>query len=150
VKIPLMADKLSAKKYQQLERLTARDTTVIKRYLEIISQEENKIWREGKEKQRLNVNELDVLTLTSKPLERKGKDGKVKKTPGRPAVKHDLKREFTERITARELKECRDTAVAMWHSYCEQLVDHEQIYWRIMAKNKYVDCEDELARVLYW
>jgi IS605 OrfB family transposase len=145
-----MTDKLSVKKRQQLERFTGRDTTVIKRYLDIITKEEVTIWREGKEKHRLNVSELDALTLTSKPLKRKGKDGKVKETPGRPAVKYDLKAEFTRRITTRELKECRDTAVAMWHAYCEQVADHERIYWRIMAKKKYMNREEELARALYW
>ncbi|MHA2243799.1 MAG: RNA-guided endonuclease InsQ/TnpB family protein [Candidatus Hodarchaeales archaeon] len=150
VQIPLMTDKLSPKKRQQLERLTRRDTTVIKHYLNIISQEEAGLWREGKEGHRLNVNELDAFTLTSKPLKRRGKDGTLKTTPGRPTVKHDVKHKFADRITTRELKECRDTAVSMWHAYCEQLADHDRIYYRIMAKEKYMDKEDELARVLYW
>jgi IS605 OrfB family transposase len=65
-------------------------------------------------------------------------------------VKYDLKQEFGGRITVRELKECRDTAVELWHSYRERVIEHERIYWRIMQKTKYVDREDALAPVLHW
>ncbi len=145
-----MDDKLSLKKLQQLERLSARDTTVIHEYLRIIEHESPQLWRPGQEGRRIAISKLDRVTLTSKPLTRKKQDGIVKKTPGRPRVKYDLKHRFQGRITARELKECRDIAVAMWHSYCEQCRDHDRIYWQIMQKNKYLNQESELAGVLAW
>ncbi|MFW9992188.1 MAG: zinc ribbon domain-containing protein [Candidatus Odinarchaeota archaeon] len=154
VKIPLMTDKLSEKKLQQLEKLARRDTTVIKRYLAIIQHEEPNLWRVGKAGQRLDVTKLDELTLTSKPLTRKtkNKDGTatMKTTPGRPVVKHDLKQEFKDKITAREIKECRDTSVAAWQAYCAARTKHGRVYWNIMQKTMYIDCEDEMARVLHW
>jgi len=128
----------------------ARDTTVIREYLKIIEQEAAQLWHTGSEGRRMSLSKLDQLTLTSKPLTRQQKDGRVKTTAGRPRVKYDLKQRFQGRITARELKECRDTAVAMWHSYCEQFLDHERIYWNIMQKNKYLNQESELARILKW
>jgi len=150
VTIPVMDDHLSSKKRQQLDRLTGRDSTVIHRYLKIIQQEEDSLWLKNWEGKRLDAAKLDALTLTSMPLTRKQKDGTVKTTRGRPVVQYDLKQEFKGRVTARELKECRDTAIAMWHSYLEKLAKHEQIYWRIMRKSKYIDREEALARVLHW
>ena len=150
VQIPLMGDKLTPKKHQQLQRLMARDTTVIREYLQIIEQEAAQLWRTGHQGRRIALSKLDQLTLTSTPLTRQQQDGRLKTTAGRPRVKYDLKQRFQGRITARELKGCRDTAVAMWHSYCEQLLDHERIYWKIMQKNKYLNQEGELARVLHW
>jgi len=118
VKIPVMDDQLTHKKAHQLERLTARDTTVIKRYLTIIEREEEQLWQQGREGRKLDSNKLDAITLTSRPLTRKNRrTGAVITTPGRLVVKYDLKMEFADRITVRELKECRDTAVELWHSY---------------------------------
>ncbi len=145
VKVPLMCDRLTARKLHQLEKLTARDTTIIKRYLTILEEEEENLWKAGREGQRIDKAKLDGLTLTSQPTKR----GKTQ-TPGRPAVKYDLKQEFGHRTTFRELQECRDTAVEMWHSYREKIKDHERTYWRIHQNPKYVDCEDELARVAHW
>lgn len=150
VTIPVMADHLSPKKHQQLERLTGRDSTIIHCYLQIIQNEEASLWRKNWEGKRLNPTKLDALTLTSIPLTRKQKDGTVKTTRGRSIVKYDLKHQFKRRITVRELKECRDTAIAMWHSYLEKLAKYEQVYWRIMQKSKYVEREEALARVLHW
>ncbi len=150
VKVPLMDDQLSPKKHQQLERLTARDTTVIRRYLEIIALEEDNLWRPGWEGKRLSKGKVDALTLTSESQKRTQKDGTVRYTQSRATVKYDLKAQFGKQITVRELKECRDTAVEMWHSYREKVADHERIYWRIMQKTKYVDREDALASVLHW
>ncbi|MFX1474180.1 MAG: RNA-guided endonuclease InsQ/TnpB family protein [Promethearchaeota archaeon] len=145
VKVPLMDDRLTARKLHQLERLTARDTTIIKRYLNILEEEEENLWKQEREGQRIDRAELDRLTLTSQPLIR----GKTQ-TPGRPIVKYDLKQEFGARISVRELKECRDTAVEMWHSYREKVKEHARTYWRIHQNPKYVDYEDELARVAHW
>lgn len=150
VQIPVMDDHLSPKKRQQLDRLTGRDTTVIQRYLAILAQEEDSLWRGGGEGRRLDKAKLDALTLTSRAQTRKKQDGSVVHTPGRLTVKYDLKAQFGRRITVRELKECRDTAVELWHSYREKITEHERIYWKIMQKMKYVDREDALVPVLHW
>ncbi len=150
VQIPVMDDKLSPKKWQQLDRLTGRDTTVIQRYLAILAQEEDALWREGREGRRLDKAKLDAITLTSRAQTRKKQDGSVVHTPGRRSVKYDLKAQLGRRITVRELKECRDTAVELWHSYRAKVTDHERIYWQIMQKAKYVDREDALVSVLHW
>ncbi|MFX1513804.1 MAG: RNA-guided endonuclease TnpB family protein [Promethearchaeota archaeon] len=149
-RIPVMTDKLSPKKHQQLEKLTSRDTTIIKQYLTIIEQEQETLWRQGRKGTRLDKTKLDHITLTSSPLKRKKKDGTLHITEGRPQVKHDLKMIYHERLTVRELKECRDTSVAMWQSYCEQVREHNKIYWQIMQKEKYLNHEAELAQVLQW
>jgi putative transposase len=145
-----MGDKLTPKKRKQLEKLTGRDSTLIKQYLRIIDQEKEKLWQDGKEGKRISKTRLDNLTLTSKPLKRKKKDRSLKITEGRRQVKYDLKHQYQDQVTVRELKECRDTAIAMWHSHCERILDHEQIYWKIMQKEKYFNQETELAHVLQW
>jgi IS605 OrfB family transposase len=150
VQIPVMDDHLSSKKSQQLDRLTARDTTIIQRYLAIIAQEEEHLWRTGGEGKRLDKAKLDALTLTSDSQRRTQKDGTVCYTQSRPIVKYDLKAQFSQRITVRELKECRDTAVEMWHAYRERVIEHERRYWRIMQNPKYTDREDQLVQVLHW
>jgi hypothetical protein len=47
VQIPVMDDHLSPKKRQQLDRLTGRDSTIIQRYLAMLAQEADTLWREG-------------------------------------------------------------------------------------------------------
>ena len=94
VQIPVMDDHLSPKKRQQLDRLTGRDTTVIQRYLAILAQEEDALWRNGWEGRRLDRAKLDGLTLTSRAQTRKKQDGTVVHTPGRLTVKYDFKNEF--------------------------------------------------------
>ncbi|MFX0206961.1 MAG: zinc ribbon domain-containing protein [Candidatus Hodarchaeota archaeon] len=150
VNVPIMGDKLTPKKRKQLEKLTGRDSTLVKHYLRIIDQEQEKLWQDGKEGKRISKTRLDNLTLTSKPLKRKKKDGSLKITEGRLQVKYDLKQQYQDQLTVRELKECRDTAVAMWHSYCERVLDHEQLYWKTMQQEKYLNQETELAHVLHW
>jgi IS605 OrfB family transposase len=145
-----MDDRLSPKKVQQLDRLTARDTTVIQRYLAIIAPEEEHLWRAGWEGKRLDKSKLDALTLTSESQRRTQKDGTVRYTQSRPTVKYDLKTQFGKRITVRELKECRDTAVEMWHAYRERVIEHERRYWQILQNPKYTDGEDQLVHVLHW
>jgi putative transposase len=144
-----MDDKLTHKKQQQLERITSRDTTVIRRYLTIIENEEQSLWLDGKEGKRLDVNKLDSFTLTSKPLKRKGKNGVIRVTTGRPSVKYDLKREFKGRITARELKECRDTAVSMWQAYCQQLSKYEWMFQKLLVDNRHIERKNELIQNLH-
>ncbi|MFQ5979435.1 MAG: RNA-guided endonuclease TnpB family protein [Candidatus Heimdallarchaeota archaeon] len=150
VQLPIMDDRLSPKKAQQLDQLTARDTTIIQRYLEIIALEEANLWRMGWEGKRLDKTKLDALTLTSQSQKRTQKDGTVSYTQSRLTVKYDLKAQFGKRITVRELKECRDTAVEMWHGYQERIMEHERRYWRIMQNPKYIDKEDQLAHILHW
>ena len=125
VKIPVMTDKLTKKKLTLLERLTGRDTTVIKRYLTILTTEQNKLWQEGDEREKIDCGKLDALTLTSRPSHRKNKNtGKIVRNPGRPMVTYDLKHEFHDKITVRELKECRDMAVEMFQSYLTCIQEH--------------------------
>ncbi|MFX0206145.1 MAG: hypothetical protein ACFFDT_09170 [Candidatus Hodarchaeota archaeon] len=108
------------------------------------------MWLAGKEHKRISKKRLDQLTLTSKPLKRKKKDGTLHITEGRTKVKYDLKEQYHDQMTVRELKECRDTAVAMWHSHCERIIEHKQLYWKIMQQEKYENQESELAHVLQW
>ncbi|MHA2500393.1 MAG: zinc ribbon domain-containing protein, partial [Candidatus Hodarchaeales archaeon] len=150
VKVPVMDDRLSSKKAQQLERLTARDTTVIYRYLAIIAQEEEHLWRTGWEGKRLDKTKLDALTLTSRSQKQIQKNGTVRYTQSRATVQYDLKAQFGHRITVREFKECRDMAIEMWHAYRERVREHEHRYWQILQNPKYVDKEDQLAQVLHW
>jgi len=145
IQVPLMDDKLSPKKRHQLNALTARDTTVIQRYLEVFGREEDQLWREEREGLRIDANKLDALTLTSKGRTRKGKT-----TEKREHVPYDLKREFGHKITVRELKECRDVAQEMWHGYREQVAKHQQTARKIIQQEKYVDREDALIHTLNW
>ncbi|MFW9996751.1 MAG: RNA-guided endonuclease InsQ/TnpB family protein [Candidatus Odinarchaeota archaeon] len=145
VKVPLIDDHLTSKKMKQLAWLASRDTAIIRRYLDIIEQEEEHLWYDGKEGSRLDKGKLDTFTLTSVQYNRKGKV-----TQGRSTVKHDLKEEFSGGITVKELKECRDVSVGMWHIHLEKLAEHDKTYWKIMSKSNYVDREDELARTLDW
>ena len=80
VQVPLKGDKLTPKKHQQLQRLMARDTTVIREYLQIIEQEAAQLWQKGYEGRQISLSKLDQLTLTSKPITRQRKDGKLKTT----------------------------------------------------------------------
>ncbi|MFX0064041.1 MAG: hypothetical protein ACFFC7_17865, partial [Candidatus Hermodarchaeota archaeon] len=154
LKIPLMSDRLTRLKQLRLESVTGRDTTLIKRYLEVISQEDKnlrRIKKNGTEEYRIDKEKLDALTLTSRPLRRKKKKtGEVIEHPGRSNVKYDLKKEFGKKITARELKECRDTAVEMYHSYLDRVEKHEATYWKIVRSKKYEEREEELAETLHW
>ncbi|MFX0201596.1 MAG: RNA-guided endonuclease InsQ/TnpB family protein, partial [Candidatus Hodarchaeota archaeon] len=149
-KVPIICDKLTSKKHQQLEKLTGRDSTIIKHYLQIIEHHQDLLWQKGKEGKRISKKALDELTLTSRSQNWTNKDGLKGKTQGREHVKYDLKNQYQRHITVRELKECRDTAIAMWHSYSESILDHEAIYWKIMRKIKYFNQESELAQVLQW
>ncbi|MFX0212325.1 MAG: RNA-guided endonuclease TnpB family protein, partial [Candidatus Hodarchaeota archaeon] len=123
---------------------------VIKKYLQLIDQEQENLWLEGRKGTRISKKKLDNLTLTSKPLKRTIKDGAVTITEGRKEVKYDLKLQYQDQLTVRELKECRDTAVAMWHSHCERIQEHARIYWKIMQKEQYENQENDLVQVLEW
>ena len=156
VKIPIMGDYLTDKKLMQLESITRRDTTVIIRYLDIIHEMRDQLWKinlEGNTTQNIDSTKLDHLTLTSTGLKRKNKKtGVMVKSPARKKVQFNLKHEFGFRITVRELKECRDTAIAMYHSYLSKQDKHEASYWKFHFTTAFFDSEDEaaLARKLSW
>ncbi|MFQ5979852.1 MAG: zinc ribbon domain-containing protein [Candidatus Heimdallarchaeota archaeon] len=133
VKVPIIDDRLTAKKRARLEALTGRDTTIIKRYLEIIEQEEENLWAEGLEGKRLREGRLDQLTMTTKD---------------RPTVPYDLKAKFGQKITTRELYECRDMALSLWHDHLTKFRKWQYIQQRLIAKA--VEREDELPYTLAW
>ena len=156
VKIPIMTDYLTDKKLRQLEIITRRDTSVIIRYLDIIHDQQNQLWKidtEGNTIQKIDPVKLDHLTLTSNGLKRRNKKtGVMVKSPARKKVQFNLKHEFGFRITVRELKECRDTAIAMYHSYLTKQDKHEATYWKFHFTTAFFDSEDEsaLASKLSW
>ncbi|MFX0061591.1 MAG: hypothetical protein ACFFC7_05340 [Candidatus Hermodarchaeota archaeon] len=153
-KIPVMSDRLTKLKQVRLEALTGRDTTVIRRYLEILQKEGDKLLSvkdDGTILFKVDKSKLDELTLTSRPLTRTNKKTGEKIThPGRPNVKYDLKKEFNGKISVRELKECRDTAVEVWNAYLERVQKHQEVYWKIVQKPNYVDREAALVETLHW
>ena len=149
VKIPIMGDFLTDKKLMQLESITRRDTTVIIRYLDIIHEKRDQLWKintEGNTVQKIDPTKLDHVTLTSDGLKRRNKKtGVMVKSPPRKKVEFNLKHEFNFRITVRELKECRDTAIAMYHSYLSKQDKHEASYWKFHFTTAFFDSEDESA-----
>ncbi|MFQ5981003.1 MAG: RNA-guided endonuclease TnpB family protein, partial [Candidatus Heimdallarchaeota archaeon] len=147
VQVPCKDDAFTAKKHTQLDALTSRDTTVIKRYLAIIAREEEQLWQMNGEERKLDANKLDAFTLTTKGLTRK-KNGKMIVYPARTVVKYDIKAEFWLKSTVRELKECRDTAIAMWHSYLDRVRKWDRTRRRLIARA--VEREDHLVYMLVW
>ncbi|MGM0686959.1 MAG: hypothetical protein ACQET3_08335, partial [Promethearchaeati archaeon] len=91
----------------RLERITARDTRVIRAFLGVISYHEEELLI-GKRTKRINGSKLEKLTLTAERF----KDP----TKRRLSVPHDFKKRFPN-ISVNELQECRQVAVAMWNSY---------------------------------
>jgi len=92
---------------QRLRQIVGRDTRVIRAFLGIIEQHENKLLT-GRKKNKIHDGELDELTLTA-----------IKVKPGygqRTAVSHNIKQRFP-RISTNEIQECRQTAVALYESY---------------------------------
>jgi len=110
VKIPINWDIMTHRQRSRLERITSRDTRVIKTYLGIIERHKNVLVIGGRYK-RIDFRELDRLTLTA--LRAKNPSRR------RTSVPHDLKQRF-QNISVNELQECRDIAVNMWNSYLER------------------------------
>ena len=110
VKIPIDWEKMTQTQRSRLERITSRDTRVIKTYLGIIERHK-KVLVIGSEYKRIDFKELDRLTLTALRA----------RNPAwrRTSVPHDLKKRF-QNISVNELQECRDIAVNMWNSYLER------------------------------
>ena len=148
-KIPVMTDRLTERKLFQLEKLAARDTFAIKTYLQVIDDNRVGLFPE-KASMMASKQGLDALTLTSSPLKRKNKKGEIISTPGREQVPYDLKKVFDKRITARELKNCRDTAIELYASHLAALKKHEERYWLFFENEKYDGREDMLADTLRW
>ncbi len=107
VKVPIKWDIMTDRLKTRLNRITGRDTRVIKAYLGVIERHEKKLLT-GCKKTRINTSLLEELTLTAS----RGK-------ASRNYVTHDLKKQF-QNISVNEFQECRDTAIAMWQSYLER------------------------------
>jgi len=91
----------------RLNRITGRDSRVIKAYLGVIERYEDKLLT-GKKRTRINTSKLEELTLKAS-----------KGNANRSTVLHDFKVRFPN-ISVNEFQECRDTAIAMWQSYLER------------------------------
>ncbi|MHA2021099.1 MAG: RNA-guided endonuclease InsQ/TnpB family protein [Candidatus Thorarchaeota archaeon] len=106
VKVPIRWGVMTDRQRTRLNRITGRDTRVIKAYLGVIERHENELLT-GRKRTRINASLLDELTLTAS----RGK-------AHRSYVPHDFKLRFPN-ISVNEFQECRDTATAMWQSYLE-------------------------------
>ena len=107
VKVPINWDVMTERSRQKLRQTVGRDTRVIRAFLGIIEQHEDKLLT-GRKKNRIHDGELDKLTVTA-----------LKVKPGysqRLSVPHDFKTRFP-RISQNEMCECRQTAVALYESY---------------------------------
>jgi transposase len=107
VKVPINWEVMTERTRQRLRQTVGRDTRVIRAFLGIIEQHENKLLT-GRKKNRIHDGELDKLIVTA-----------LKVKPGysqRLTVPHDFKRKFP-RISQNEMNECRQTAVSMYESY---------------------------------
>ncbi len=107
VKVPIKWDSMTDRQKTRLNRITGRDTRVIRAYLGVIERHEDELLT-GRKRTRLDAGKLDELTLTAFK-------GKTK----RYSVPHDFKVRFPN-ISVNEFQECRDTAIAMWQSYLER------------------------------
>ncbi len=98
---------MTSRQKTRLNRITGRDTRVIKAYLAIIEQYESELVK-GKKSKRINAGMLDELTLTAS-----------RGAANRLTVPHDFKTRFSN-MSVNEFQECRDTAIGMWLSYLEK------------------------------
>jgi IS605 OrfB family transposase len=103
VKVRIKAEILTTRKRTRLEQITGRDTRIIKHYLKVIYHNKEQLVAK---KKKVNNSKLDQLTLTT---------SKKTKQPTRPIVRHDFKKNFP-RCSQNELQECRENAVAIYHS----------------------------------
>ncbi len=107
VKVPIRWNTMTDRQKARLSQITGRDTRVIKAYLGVIERHENELLT-GHRRNRIVAGKLDELTLTA-----------TRGAANRHHVPHDFKKRFPN-ISANEFQECRDTAMAMWHSYLER------------------------------
>jgi len=90
-----------------LRQIIGRDTRIIRAFLGIIEQHEDKLLT-GRKKNKIHDGKIDELAITAI---------KVKSGYGqRISVSHDIKERFP-RISSNELQECRQTAVALYESF---------------------------------
>jgi len=111
VKVPINWDSMTHCTQQRLRQIVGRDTRVIRAFLGIIEQHEDKLVT-GRRKNKIHDGNLDKLTMTA-----------IKVKPWysqRLLVPHDFKVRFP-RISQNEMIECRQTAVALYESYLELL-----------------------------
>ena len=107
VKVPIRWDSMTDRQKTRLNRITGRDTRIIKAYLGVIECHEDKLLT-GRNRTKLDASRLDEFTLTASKGE-----------ATRSSVPHDFKVRFSN-ISVNEFQECRDTAIAMWQSYLER------------------------------
>ena len=107
VKVPINWESMTERTRQRLRQTVGRDTRVIRVFLGIIEQNEDKLLT-GKNKDRIHDGDLDKLTMTALKV----KSGYSQ----RLTVPHDFKVRFP-RISQNEITECRQTAVALYESY---------------------------------
>ncbi len=102
VRVKIKTKVITMRKRKKLEQITGRDTRIIKQFIKVIYHNEDHIVSNKK----VNKAKLDHLTLTT---------SKKNKQPKRLSVRHDLKKNFP-RCSQNELQECRENAVAIYHS----------------------------------
>ncbi len=107
VKVPINWETMTERTKQRLRQTVGRDTRVIRAFLGMIEQNEDKLLT-GKNRDRIDDGKLDQLTMTALKV----KSGYSQ----RLTVLHDLKVRFP-RISQNEMVECRQTAVALYESY---------------------------------
>jgi len=109
VKVPIKWESMTERTRQRLRQTVGRDTRVIRAFLGIIEQYEDKLLT-GRKKNKIHDGKLDELTMTA-----------IKVKAGysqRISVPHDFKVCFP-RISQNEMIECRQTAVSLYGSYLE-------------------------------
>ncbi len=107
VKVPINWDNMTERTRQRLRQTVGRDTRVIRAFLGIIEQYEDKLLT-GRMKNKIHDGKLDKLTMPAI---------KVKAGYGQGGtVHHDFKKQYS-RISANELQECRQTAISLYEGY---------------------------------
>jgi transposase len=107
VKVPIHWEYMTRRQQTRLDRITSRDTRVIKAYLGVIERNKSVLVTDGRFN-RIDAARLDRLTLTA--LRAKNPSKRRRNVP------HDFKARFRN-ISFNELQECRDVAIGMWNSY---------------------------------
>ena len=107
VKVPINWESMTVRTKQRLRQTVGRDTRVIRAFLGVIEQHEDKLLT-GKNRDRIDDGKLDQLTVTALKV----KSGYSQ----RLTVPHDFKVRFP-RISQNEMTECRQTAVSLYESY---------------------------------
>ena len=107
VKVPINWESMTERTRQRLRQTVGRDTRVIRAFLGIIEQNEDKLLT-CKNKDRIDDGKVDQLTMTALKV----KSGASQRTN----VPHNFKVRFP-RISQNEMTECRQTAVALYESY---------------------------------